>query len=96
MSLLVTTHKTREGDSQEAKMGKKSFYFLNLFTRFMHLYNLKMINVKSLMKKKGPRHYEHTEYTEGHRTFFVIIFLYFFCVLMLRSGATSQSSTRAS
>ena len=31
-------------------------------------------------EKKGPT--EYTEYTEGHRIFFVIISLYFFCVFL--------------
>ena len=32
------------------------------------------------MKKKGPT--ENTEYTEGHRTFFIMISLYCFCVFL--------------
>ena len=38
-------------------------------------------------EKKGP-----TEHTEGHRIFFVTIYFYFSVSLVLRSGATPQSS----
>jgi hypothetical protein len=35
-------------------------------------------NVKGFMKKNEKK--RPTEYTEGHRTFFVMISFYFFCV----------------
>jgi len=42
----------------------------------------KKSNVKSFMKENEKKRPHNYEYTEGHKTFFVIISLYFFCVFL--------------